>query len=69
MINDKVILVIKMNVIMTGVCNDLKNRGGCGHGSHHEKFMKENCKKTCGLCGMFIHKTNLDIEEEVLRGG
>ena len=46
-----------MNVIMTGVCNDLKNRGGCGHGSQHEKFMKENCRKTCGLCDMLVMVT------------
>ena len=42
---------------MTGVCNDLKNRGGCGHGSQHEKFMKENCRKTCGLCDMLVMVT------------
>ena len=43
-------------IMASGVCTDLKNRRGCGPGSQHEKFMKKNCRKTCGLCGMFSYK-------------
>ena len=43
-----------MIFILTGVCADLKSRGGCRAGSQHEKFMKEHCKKTCRLCDMMV---------------
>ena len=34
---------------MTGVCASLKTEH-CKAGSPNEKFMKENCKKTCEFC-------------------
>ena len=42
--------VIKINFITTGLCAELKNQH-CGAGSVHENFMKEHCRKSCGLCG------------------
>ena len=58
--------VIEMIFLLApGACADLKSLHGCGPGSKREKFMKKNCRKTCGLCGMFSHKTNLDIEEYI----
>ena len=47
------------------MCSELKNRRGCVAGSQHEKFMKEHCNKTCGLCGTIITK-QIKIERLLL---
>ena len=49
------IIDIKIFNMLADVCADLKTRRGCAAGSRHEVFMKKNCKKTCGLCGIIIN--------------
>ena len=44
-------------VLAPGVCADVKSLHGCGPGSQRETFIKEHCRKTCGLCGGRFRQT------------
>ena len=54
-----------MNFILTDLCAELKNQH-CGAGSVHENFMKEHCRKSCGLCGNGTSGTYYKIVFKVL---